>query len=412
MKDFIKLKAKPSAAEGRVCIDLIDPYTGKVKDRVKGENRIFTDSLFSGYQYDWTNTLNYAYVCLNDTTIPINANIPYLFGQTVGYGIPNEDGSGLYRGAYNAANQVLKKMTLNSVRWKYQYDFTPAQANDGTIRVVGITSQYSTSHYNYSKQYIKGFTTAGYSPNDEAICDGRYVYDCSNAGIVTIYDAYLHTNSTIDLSITVGTTGLKIVGYALDTGHFYIYVYSTTASLRKMYEFSDSSFSTLLNTYSVSALTISSQYPMYVYNDRAYFFVSSNIYYADFINNEPYSTIAVDAYSNAMVYDSAFIKSSVFRLGTCVLGNNYIFCASAATSSINRKGIIFDLATEEAVAFVYTPSGSSEINIYRHPITEGNIICASNLRHNAAISAYKLQTPVSKTSANGMTVTYELEVFW
>ena len=83
---------------------------------------------------------------MNNTNLSINTKYPYLFGQTVGYGKPSTAGTGLYRGAYNAANQVLRELSLDSVRWKFQYDFTTAQANDVPINVVGLTNQYTTNH--------------------------------------------------------------------------------------------------------------------------------------------------------------------------------------------------------------------------------------------------------------------------
>lgn len=112
---------------------------------------------------------------------------------------------------------------------------------------------------------------------------------------------------------------------------------------------------------------------------------------------------------------SSYTGSSSLATGTCVMGSKYIFCASGSSSTtpVNRRGGIYDLATNSFVAYVYPPAANYTYALCRHPFTTEELICVSGyLYHNAAISAYKLATPVTKTSANGLTVTYELEVFW
>ena len=413
---------KPVHAEGHICIDLTDPLTGKVKERIKGQNHVFTESLFSGNRFDWVRSVSGVWLCLNDSTAAIDSSIPYLLGQTVGYGIPSMASSGLYRGAYNIANQVLAQMTLSSARWKFQYDFTTAQANGVAIGTIGLTSQYSVGSYDTAnqKQHLSGFMTFD-NANKSFTCDGRYTYICSTAGIITKYDLWLGTSSEINVSAIVGTVSgtTKTVGYAPATGLYYIYCYSGTASSRKMYVFTDASFGTLSNTYSPTNLARSGTDPMYVYGTVAYWMASSSnntVHYADFSANVAYSTLTVVEYNNAAYLEDIETKSGIFCNGTCGIGPHHVICNS--DSPAYQKGIIFDLSLGEVAGYLCGIGGGGTTYakaVCLHPLTEEKIVCSTangNLIHRAAIAAYKLPSTLTKTSANGMTATYELEVFW
>lgn len=416
---------KPVHAEGHICIDLTDPLTGKVKERIKGTNHVFTDSLFSEDNFDWVSSVSKSWLCLNDSAAAIDTTIPYLFGQTVGYGIPSSGSLGSYRGAYNDANQVLAQMSLTGARWKFQYDFTTAQANGIAIGTIGLTQQYAanTGLYPSPKKHLSGFHT-GENSNPSVTCDGRYAYVCSTAGSITKYDLWLDTSTTIDISATVGTTSksYKTVGYAPATGKYYIYVYSSTASLRKMYVFSDSSFSTLENTYSPTNVAVSgsSGWPLYICGTTAYWFHSADntIWYADFVSNVAYSTITISDYNNA-AYTEHGINSGNLGRCICPLNDKYVFCEGSTASPTVARGVIFDISTGTVVGCVtghYGPSsGYATCASCLHPLLSEKIVCNTKsgmLHHKAAIAAYKLPETVTKTSANGMTATYELEVFW
>ena len=48
--EFYKGKRmKPISAEGKICIDLTDPITGKVKERIDAKNHIFPNALYFGW---------------------------------------------------------------------------------------------------------------------------------------------------------------------------------------------------------------------------------------------------------------------------------------------------------------------------------------------------------------------------
>ena len=118
----------PAEAQGRFCIELKDPVTGKVKERVTEKNNIFTDSLFSyayngnsTYGFNWPDVLKNLPLVLTDSTATIDPAFPFIRGNVIGRGFPTTSGSGNYQGAYNSANQVLGACTTSSARWKYQY---------------------------------------------------------------------------------------------------------------------------------------------------------------------------------------------------------------------------------------------------------------------------------------------------
>lgn len=423
MYDIAELRHRqPIHAEGHPCITLTDPLTGKIKEKIQGKNHVFLDALLCrpSLSGDWVNAISTLWTCLNDSTLAVDANIPYLMGQTIGYGVPTASGSGAFRGAYNAANQVLARKTRESVYWKFQYDFTTAQAN-GTINSIGLTHQYQIG---VAYKPISGFPT--YVDNTYGrwcTSDGRYTYSCTDAGVITKHDILLGTNVTIDVSAIVGTSGYKTVGYATDTGKYYIYVYSSTAANRRMYVFSANTFTTLENTYFPTNVSMNQNtYPaMYIYGNTVFWFdaaAANKIYYADFVNNIAYTSLTISNYNNAAYNESNFgTTSGIFGISACPLNNKYIITGLQNASSDNR-GIIFDLSTCTVVGTICTPItvSNSYAAVCKYPLATASLpfanVGSSYVGTTSAVAAKKLDTPVVKTSANGMTVTYELEVFW
>lgn len=416
--DLAELKnRKPLHAEGHPCIMLTDPLTGKVKEKIEGENHVFTGSLLSmgPSSVTWPQTVTDSYLCLNDNNADIDPNFPYLLGQTVGFGYRTTAGTGLFQGAYNAANQVLARKSLSSVYWKFQYDFTTAQAN-GAIGSMGLTGQYNM----YTKTTMEGYTPYSGGTYQTYTSDGRYNYACSTAGIITKYDALTNATETIDVSAIVGTTAAstKLVGYAPATGQYYIFVYNlTTASLRKMYVFSDATFSSLVTTYSTPNTLFDATSPaLYIYGGKAYQPVKGSynrIYIGDFVNNTAITTLNVPEYSNCSNgIASGRYTNNMFLKGTCPVCGTYVAMGLMGNDSTTCKSIIFDLATETVAAYTTPTNYGSTYGFALHPLKTERLVIDSSGRFVAAIAAYKLPVPVTKTSANGMTVTYELEVFY
>ena len=460
IKDIIKLeKLVPQHIEGHVCIDLTDPVTGKVKERVSGKNTVFSDALFlnkiigneSGLSNAFVartamwNSLGYGLgsvmLALNNDDTAIDSTFPYLRGQTIGYGIPSYGSSGTFRGAYNAANQVLGEFSLTKQRWKYQYDFTTAQANSGTIKNVGLTYQYygAGGITRASTHGLVGNATMQVAPLG-CCSSGRYACTIpysTTTGIVTKYDMWIGATTTYDLSATIGTSGsdYKYVGYSPATGKWYIYKYSSTAANRRMYVFSDDTFSTLENTYTISNISItnsSNSCPFYVYGNYMYFLYLSQAYssgffvaYADFINNVAQST-------RYWLYDSSHCNNAMWNegltdiypsmyAGRCSIGTQQGIWLLNPTYSI---GVLYDPVNDSRVLYFYNgiPSNSNYGSAFMHPLLSSkipSIVCQENTYYkyyvaslSPAITTYILPTPITKTSANGMTATYELEVNW
>lgn len=402
IKDIIKYRGLPAIAKGHPCIELKDPLTGKIKERIEGDNHVFTDALFSG----WWSAVNSVYMVLSDDDTPVDNNLPYMLGNVVGYGVPSQSGSGTYCGAYNAANQILASITPDKISWKFQYDFTTAQAN-GTIKSIGLTRQYQ---YNSRVVPISGFKI----PDDEhsysrLTCDGRYTYSCTTAGVITKHDLYTNTSATIDISAIVGTSSsiYKNVGYASDTGKFYVLTYSSTVSDRHMYVFSNSTFSTLETTYSTSNIDFNIA-TIYIYGDYVFNLSgTASVRYADFVNNT--TPVSVSCSINNLISNNTI--GSLYY-GNCAWGK-YIICGSNYSPSYDL--VIFDMSAKAflgRLSQIYA-DGSNSLPIYIYPLADTALFSSgAYCYNNAAIAKYILPSPVTKTSSYGMTATYELEVDW
>jgi len=431
MKDITKYKnIIPSHAEGRVTIDLTDPITGKVKERVQGNNHVFDKVIFNNLTNNyWTDALSTAYFCLNDSALPLDTSMPLLMGQTVGFGIPSTAGSGNFRGAFNSANQVLGALSAEKIRWKYQYDFTTAQAN-GTIRNAGLTNQYFAASQNPTKMnrinHRPVFTRTN-SQDSELILstsDGRFVYKCNTSGVITIYDSWLNITTTIDKSAVTGTTAasIKKIGHDPVTKKYYIFVYSTTASLRRMFVFTDNTFATLETTYSPTNIVLDGNVrPIYVYGNNLYHINASNIWKADFVNNTAQITITPSNYSNVVLTQTPTTTVELWS-GTTPLNNAYIVLGTGLLPGTPPlRAIVFDLASDTTVGFLNTLNvilnGYCTVPLstdpsVKIPVSTNNAITSTTNAILPAFSTYILPSPITKTSANGMTATYELEVFW
>ena len=185
------------------------------------------------------------------------------------------------------------------------------------------------------------------------------------------------------------------------TGKYYIYAQSSTAANRKMYVFSDNTFSNLEATYSISNISMAGG-PLYIYGNFAFSCGASNaIYGADFVNNTAHATYTVSA--NPFGTPSQINK---FTIGY----QKYIVIPGGST-----YGVIFDMSTREFVGLLAsTQGGASSSSNWCHasaplitPFMAGTGVAADKkLYVNPAIAMKKLDTPVTKTSANGMTVTY------
>lgn len=401
---------KPGHAEGHICLELYDPITRRITEQRKVKNHVFEDLLFSGPSLDWAAMLNTAWVVLNDSTAAIDNDVPFILGQTLGYGVPSTAAGGTLRAGYVSATQQLGVCTLEKMSWIYAYDFSSSQAV-GTIGTAGITTQFFSS----ANRPLTSFSKTTISGIYSATNDGRYVYVCSTAGIITKYDLYEGTSSTIDVSAIVGTTSssYKTVGYNPVTGHYYINVYSSTSANRRVFEFADNTFSSAVNTYSPTNNTQpgSTSYPMYVYGTVAYFIVGQNIYAVDFSANTTPTTIAITTYNAACYYQNAtFTLAGSLNYQTVPLGK-YILCWGGDTDD---QGILFDISTGTLAGWAVTPATYSSGPAGLAPISQNKmpIVAAGTFYTNGAVAAHLLDTPLVKPSNQGLLVTYQIDIYW
>ncbi len=403
---YDRARLKPYEAVGKVCVELTDWRTGKVIQREQGKNMVFPAGLYCGG--DWVAHLSTAWLVMNDDDTPVDINMPYLLGGTIGYGQPSQAASGLYRGAYSSSNQVLAEPTVNSIRWKFQYEFTSSQAI-GTIKNIGLTHQYSANtQYTPDMFRVKTPLTNKYYFTH----DGRYCYEITDAGVITKSDVLAGAVvDTIDVSAIVGssTRDSKAVGVAPATGLYYVCVYSTTPANRKMYVFSDSTFTTNTTTYLMSNNTFNhDRYCMYVYGNKAFFprDGSEGMVKVDFVND--LAPIEQTAGKSWPLSNPQFSWRGTFGYGKYIV---------KMVPNSGGVGFIYDMEKEDVItSFNYIFAQSYNLQSFCvHPLVDTFLPClplTTGIYTNCAKTAKVLDTPVVKTSANGLTATYELEVFW
>ena len=404
MKDIIRLnEIKPLQAEGRCTVELTDPITGKVKERVGGKNMVFPETLMVD---KWWDVLSDAYTVLGDDDTPSSLDFPYMRGKPLGYGIPSTAGSGLYQGAYNPSNQILKRVSDGKLSWKFQYDFTAPQSL-GTIKAVSLTRQYNTG-YNYGK------TTQFYSATnsvDYDYFDGRYGYIIGTDGVVEIADMYFGGVETINISATVGATGNKSIFIDKASGTTYV-LKSTTNNNHTLYKFTDKTFTTLSSTYTLTNTRNTNSKMFLAKGD--YIFVlekqtDNKFTKIDYTTDTVVGTIPVISNSTDI-----FGKATSLYHGDKALhiNDNFIMFLHKSTSPYRCE--IFDLVNEKFVAGVHLYYNSNLL-FANHYYAEHPLPCYASGQMEVlptAFTNYVLPTPVEKTNDKGMTVTYELDVYW
>lgn len=419
MKDILNFKdLQQLHAEGKVCIDLTDAITGKVVERVNGKNHVFP-SLFNSWAYasgvkTWAESLSMITLLLTNSNREISDDLPYILGSIVGYGQVGSGSSGSQLGAYSAANSVIAQYTGSGIRWKFQYEFTPSQAN-GTIGTVGLSQQFQT--YGTVPQKTVPMPSGASKYHEYSTNDGRYTYSMSTAGIITIQDNYYWTTTSVDVSVIVGTTSAdyKYVTYNPSTKEYGVYVYNaSTAANRKLHIFSDKTFTTRTAVYSVSNLVppyTSEGYGIYMYGDALFFPYSTAMYKADYVNNINFVA------QNAPTKEPAFFNSTwYYNLIQGTIGRDcYILSTGRYSSSNYCIGYIYDMSTQSflgSMAPTYTTG--NWFGAINHPGMPSGIAVQSDSLSSplmcCAAAAKKLDVPITKTSSNGMTVTYEVEV--
>lgn len=410
MKEIARLNYRPLEAEGRVRIDLTDPLTGRVVDRREGKNHVFTQFLERSY----LTKLNSIKTVLTDFTGTLDTTVPFLPGNIIGWGTPSTGSSGNYQGAYNSAGQVIfqYKPTSNSVYWKMVYEFTTSQAN-GTIGCIGLTYQFDgTNDFYNGKRSLGNYTVGNDSYTNTN--DATYGYVVSTAGVITKQNNITFDRTTIDVSATVGTDGNypKCVCYDSKNGKYGVLVASSSSSYNannKLYIFSDNSFSTLETVYSVSNCPLDAWYPAYIYNSNLFLVNSDMVYVFDYTTNTLVTTIMQTASEGKNINSSV---NNICLYYGCTATGRYLICGQQY-----YFGMVVDmLAVVKYAVFCRSRSSTNSYTSSIENVNGNERMCINTSDNNYssaifdALTAKKLDTPINKTSANGMTVTYELEV--
>lgn len=135
MIDISKVPKSEMQIKGHCRVDYTDPITGKVLERIEGDNHVFIDQFMAASFQD---TCLNATLLVTDGTAELDTSLPWIPGKPIGYASPSSTAYGLFRGAYRASDSYVNSMSQSGVDSLYVYDFLTSQI-PGTIRYVGLT---------------------------------------------------------------------------------------------------------------------------------------------------------------------------------------------------------------------------------------------------------------------------------
>lgn len=136
MKDIAMLNGAPVEIHGHCRVDYTDPVTGKVLERVEGNNHVFVDQFMS---YNWQETALQSMLLLTNGDADLDTDVPLIPGSGIGYGTIGSQATGLWQGSYRSSDSFYNRIGANKVTNMYVYDFLHTQIGD-KIRYVGLTA--------------------------------------------------------------------------------------------------------------------------------------------------------------------------------------------------------------------------------------------------------------------------------
>lgn len=142
MKELTDLQKHLIGAElhGHCRIDYTDPITGKVLERIEGDNHVFMDQFMA--QSFQSNALSSALLITNGEK-ELDTDLPWIPGTPIGYGTPSSEATGIYQGSFRQVDSYRNRITQQGVTSLYVYDFLTTQIPD-VIRYVGLTASGQT----------------------------------------------------------------------------------------------------------------------------------------------------------------------------------------------------------------------------------------------------------------------------
>lgn len=142
MRDLTDLQRYLIGAElhGHCRVDYTDPITGKVLERVEGDNHVFMDQFMA---QDFQGQALSAALLITNGEQSLDTDLPYLPGTPIGYGTPSSEATGIYQGSFRSVDSYRNRITQQGITNLYVYDFLTTQIPD-TIRYVGLTAAGQT----------------------------------------------------------------------------------------------------------------------------------------------------------------------------------------------------------------------------------------------------------------------------
>lgn len=187
MNDLSRLDGRVVQAKGRCRIDYTDPVTGKVLERIEGDNHVFTGQFCSA---SFQSSAFRSHLLLTDGAAALDTDLPWIPGWPVGYGLIGAEASGIYRGAYRSTASSPEVVTKSGVKGTYVYDFLPTQI-PGPIGYIGLSGNYgvyaATAPFRY-KWPVQSFSG---------------IYDIARRLRFALFDATLPSEANGDGSVTV-----------------------------------------------------------------------------------------------------------------------------------------------------------------------------------------------------------------
>lgn len=142
MRDLTDLQRHLIGAElhGHCRVDYTDPITGKVLERVEGDNHVFMDQFMA---QDFQGQALRSALLITNGEQTLDTDLPYLPGTPIGYGTPSSEATGIYQGSFRSVDSYRNRITQQGITNLYVYDFLTTQIPD-TIRYVGLTAAGQT----------------------------------------------------------------------------------------------------------------------------------------------------------------------------------------------------------------------------------------------------------------------------
>ena len=441
MKEKLILPDIAFNATGKCKLQYTDPITGKVLLEVGGENHVFIKQ-FMGTQ-GFQNTALKADLLLCQGGYSPGDDIPVIPGDPIGYGRPNEDGTGLFRGTWREADSYYNKRSLAKVSNKYVYDFLNTQAL-GRVDWIGLTGGIDTScgrsYASWEPPHQMNWPTSYYKAYNCKTGDYYYTYQSGNY----LYLKYGNTfTDTSERSRSLyGTLGTFYSGYhkvCLDAvnNRVYVLVYYKTSSsgsyLSKLILMTED----LSGVESVTDIVSGGSYLQYgnaggAYNGKlVWLYMRTYSLYRAYVLD--ISTMKVTSVNNSAPGGKNYLYWDEY---TCHVYKNFIWHQPKVTNTSNLTthnygdnyfllaAPMHNMDTGELVCTLPpgTPRSYSDENYYRVGLAPVGTFAEQWVSYHYSErtpelhSAYtRYQVPADtpdRPEGAGMTVTYELEIEW